>query len=69
MQLTDLTTNTQYIIMAKFTKELLESANEILCDNTLDIFQKNEELEEMLLDEGYDMDDMVDLLFSLSWMA
>ena len=55
--------------MAKFTKELLESANEILCDNTLNIFQKSEELEEMLLDEGYDMDDMVDLLFSLSWMS
>lgn len=52
--------------MAKFSKELLDTANEILCDNTLDIFQKNEELEEMLLDEGYDMDDMVDLLFALS---
>lgn len=51
--------------MAKFTKELLESANEILCDSTLDIFQKNEELEEMLLDEGYDIDDMMDLLFAL----
>jgi hypothetical protein len=55
--------------MAKFSKELLASANEILCDNTLDTFQKNEELEEMLLDEGYDLDDLMDLLFSLSWMA
>ena len=52
--------------MAKFSKELLESANEILRDESLNIFEKNEELEEMLMDEGYDLDDMMDLLFALA---
>ena len=52
--------------MAKFSKELLESENEILCDKSLNIFEKNEELEEMLMDEGYDLDDMMDLLFALA---
>ena len=54
--------------MPKFSKELLENANEILCDDSLDIFEKDEELECLLMDDGYDLDDMVDLLFALSWM-
>jgi hypothetical protein len=52
--------------MAKFSKELLASANEILCNKSLNDFQKYNEIEEMLLDEGYDADDMFDFLLSLS---
>lgn len=52
--------------MTKFSKELLVSANEILCDDSLNIFEKNEELECLLVDEGYDLDDMMDLLFALA---
>lgn len=52
--------------MAKFTKEMLKSANEIINDKSLDDYQKYHELEEMLYDEGYDADDMVDLLLTLS---
>lgn len=51
--------------MAKFSKELLASANEILCDKSLDDFQKYNEIEEMLLDEGFDADDMFDFLLAL----
>jgi hypothetical protein len=52
--------------MAKFSKELLASANEILCNKSLNDFQKYNEIEEMLLDEGYDADDMFDFLLALS---
>ena len=52
--------------MAKFSKELLDSANEILCDKSLNDSQKYNEIEEMLLDEGYDADDMFDFLLALS---
>ena len=51
--------------MAKFSKDLLASANEILCDKSLDDFQKYNEIEEMLLDEGFDADDMFDFLLAL----
>lgn len=51
--------------MAKFSKKLLESANEILCDKSLNDYQKYNEIEEMLLDEGYDSDDMIDILLAL----
>ena len=52
--------------MAKFSKELLASGNEILCDKSLNDSQKYNEIEEMLLDEGYDVDDMFDFLLALS---
>lgn len=52
--------------MTTFSKELLDSANEILCDKYLNDFQKYNEIEEMLLDEGYDADDMFDFLLALS---
>ena len=48
-----------------FTKELLKSAGEIVNNNDLDDIQKYDELGELLLDEGYDLDDMVDLLLDL----
>ena len=51
--------------MTTFSKELLASANEILCDKSLDDFQKYNEIEEMLLDEGFDADDMFDFLLAL----
>ena len=44
---------------------MLKSADEILNDESLDVYQKYDELEEMLYDEGYDADDMVDLLLTL----
>lgn len=52
--------------MTAFSKELLASANEILCNKSLNDFQKYNEIEEMLLDEGYDADDMFDFLLALS---
>lgn len=52
--------------MSTFSKELLDSANEIICDKSLNDYQKYNEIEEMLLDEGYDADDMVDFLLALS---
>jgi hypothetical protein len=51
--------------MTTFSKELIASANEILCDKSLNDFQKYNEIEEMLLDEGYDADYMLDLLLAL----
>ena len=52
--------------MAKFSKELLASGNEILCNKSLNDYQKYNEIEEMLLDEGYDADDMLDFLLALN---
>lgn len=49
----------------KFTKELLESAGEIVDNTDLNDIQKYNELEDLLLDEGYDIDDMMDLLLDL----
>ena len=49
----------------KFTKEMLESAGEIVDDNGLNDIQKYNELEDLLLGEGYDLDDMMDLLLDL----
>ena len=52
--------------MTTFSKELLASGNEILRDKSLNDYQKYNEIEEMLLDEGYDADDMFDFLLALS---
>ena len=49
-----------------FSKELLQSANEIVNDKTLNDFEKLNEIEEMLLDEGYDADYVTDLLLELN---
>lgn len=49
-----------------FSKELLQSANEIVNDKTLNDFEKLNEIEEMLLDEGYDADYITDLLLELN---
>jgi hypothetical protein len=43
-----------------------QSCLEVLADKNLSDFQKYEELQEMLLDEGYDADNMYDLLLALS---
>lgn len=49
----------------KFTKELLKSAGKIVDNKNLNDIQKYNELEDLLLDEGYDIDDMMDLLLDL----
>ena len=49
----------------KFTKELLKSAGKIVDNKDLNDIQKYNELEDLLLDEGYDIDDMMDLLLDL----
>ena len=49
----------------RFPKALLKSGNEIVSNNNLDDYQKFDELSEMLLDEGYDLDDMTDFLLEL----
>ena len=49
----------------KFNKAFLDSCNEVLRDEKLNDLQKYEELQEMLLDEGYDADEMQDLLVEL----
>lgn len=49
----------------KFTKEMLKSAGEIVENSDLNDIQKCNELEELLLDKGYDIDDMTDLLLDL----
>lgn len=53
--------------MPSFSEELIEAANDVLNDNDLSLIEKYEELEYLLLDEGYDMDEMTDLLLTLSW--
>jgi hypothetical protein len=50
----------------KFNKAFLNSCLEVLADSGLNDLQKYEELQEMLLDEGYDADQMYDLLLALS---
>ena len=55
----------------KFNKAFLDSCNEVLIDSKLNDLQKYEELQElqeMLLDEGYDADAMYDLLLALGRM-
>lgn len=52
----------------KFNKAFLDSCNEVLADSKLNDLQKYEELQEMLLDEGYDADEMHDLLLALGRM-
>lgn len=55
----------------KFNKAFLDSCNEVLADSKLNDLQKYEELQElqeMLLDEGYDADAMYDLLLALGRM-
>ena len=52
----------------KFNKAFLDSCNEVLADSKLNELQKYEELQEMLLDEGYDADAMYDLLLALGRM-
>ena len=49
----------------KFTKELLKSAGEIVDNKDLNDIQKYNELEDLLLGEGFDLDDMMDLLLDL----
>lgn len=49
----------------KFSKELLDSCLEVLADKSLSDLNKYEEMEEMLLDEGYDADAIFDLLLAL----
>lgn len=48
-----------------FTKEFIMSAAEIIYDKSLNDEDKISELREMLLDEGYETDDLVDLLLAL----
>ena len=48
-----------------FPKDLIDEANEILCDSSLNYFEKHDELSELLLDWGYDLDDTFDLLLAL----
>lgn len=45
-----------------------QSCLEVLADKNLNDLQKYEELQEMLLDEGYDADEMLDLLIALGRM-
>lgn len=49
-----------------FTKEFIMSAAEIIHDKSLSDEDKISELREMLLDEGYETDDLVDLLLALN---
>ena len=49
-----------------FTKEFIMSAAEIINDKSLSDEDKISELREMLLDEGYETDDLVDLLLALN---
>ena len=49
----------------KFNKAFLNSCLEVLADAGLSDQQKYEELQEMLIDEGYDADHMFDLLLAL----
>jgi hypothetical protein len=46
---------------------MMARANEIICDNSLDDFEKFDELTEILYDEGYELDDMTDFLLELSY--
>lgn len=50
----------------KFNKAFLNSCLEVLADSSLNDLQKYEELQEMLIDEGYGPDHMYDLLLALS---
>ena len=49
----------------KYNKAFLDSCLEVFADSNLSDLQKYEELQEMLLDEGYDADQMYDLLLAL----
>lgn len=49
----------------KFNRAFLDSCLEVFADSNLSDLQKYEELQEMLLDEGYDADQMYDLLLAL----
>lgn len=49
----------------KFSSHIIEQAEAILSDKSLSDLQKYEEMEEMLLDEGFDVDCMFDLLLAL----
>jgi hypothetical protein len=49
----------------KFPSHIIKQAEAILSDKSLNDFQKYEEMEEMLLDEGFDVDYMFDLLMAL----
>ena len=63
---TDLT----YILImnsTQFSNEMMARANEIVCDDSLNDFEKFDELAEVLYDEGYDLDDMTDFLLELSY--
>lgn len=51
----------------RFSDEMMVNANEIICDNSLNDFEKFDELAEVLYDEGYDLDDMTDFLLELSY--
>ena len=51
----------------RFSDEMMVNANEIICDNSLNDFEKFDELAEILYDEGYDLDDMTDFLLELSY--
>ena len=51
----------------QFNNEMMVQANEIICDNSLNDFEKFDELAEILYNEGYDLDDMTDFLFELSY--
>lgn len=50
----------------QFSDEMMANANEIICDNSLNDFEKFDELAEILYGEGYDLDDMTDFLLELS---
>lgn len=50
----------------KFSKELIESGREIINDKSLDDYQKCNELEEMLLDEGFELDCLFDFILALN---
>ena len=49
----------------KFDKAFLNTCLEVLADSKLNELQKYEELQEMLVDEGYDADEMYDLILAL----
>lgn len=49
----------------KFPPHIIKQAEIILSDKSLNDIQKYEEMEEMLLDEGFDADCMFDLLMAL----
>ena len=49
----------------QFSSEMITRANEIICDNSLDDFQKFGALVVVLYDEGYKLDDMTNFLLEL----